>query len=295
MNDRIPDLLDLAADDEGRPLGFTPADLSARGRRARRRRTALIGGGVAAAVVAASVGTTLLVQNDHDGPGPDHSSVAPAETPTGATDPDPTPPPTSPSAELPPQEQAIVDQCLDLLPAADAREAADWSLDAYLTDQAGFTATLVAGDATKYVRCQVSKGPVADGLNEAIVIKFRGKTPVQAQLPWFNTLEWAQWCSPGEGAVCSEELFYGAGQLWGDSTKVVADGPDGTNVNAEVGEHTWVIRHREERVEANRPDNDMQALPSMPVRFTGPSGEVASFDFFPPQVLPESCPDDGGC
>jgi hypothetical protein len=37
-------------------------------------------------------------------------------------------------------------------------------------------------------------------------------------------------------------------------------------------------------------------LPSMPVRYLGSDGRVlADFDYFPPMMIPTSCPPTGGC
>ena len=76
----------------------------------------------------------------------------------------------------------------------------------------------------------------------------------------------------------------------------VVDAPDGTVLHPVFGDYTYVFRHVEQRVDPNRPSNDMQTMPSMPVTLLDAQGRhIIHDDYFPPFLVPGSCPATGGC
>jgi hypothetical protein len=291
MNDRVHDLLDAAADDEGRPLGFTPASLAAAGRAARRRRTAVTGF-AAAGTAAAVAGAAVLLAN----PGDDR--VQPPQPETSVSDPaEPTP--TEPVRKLSLEELRIIQGCA----AAGGPDITSWELDVYVGDRHGVTATFVSPDQSKYVVCdlyeptveqedevygpmRLREGPVPDSWRGPDGFRHQDGSPA-----------WAQVCTPDEGKVCGRELIHGAYSLRQGVVDIRVDAPDGTVLHPELGAHTYVVRHVEDRVDPDRAANDMQPLPSMPITLFDQAGKpIIRYDLFPSYVIPDECLDnEGGC
>lgn len=316
MNERMSDLLDLASDDEGAPLGFD-GDTVVRRARVRRRRHGGLAVGVAAAAVAGVLGATQLVGSSHSdatGPTTSPSTAVPA-----------TPPPSTPAPG--PQEQALVDRCARaampqpptklggsdpetstgrVVSAAPNVGHSDflrgWTLDAHVQDAAGATATFVNPAHTRWASCQLAAG--GSQMDDEVVPM--GRVP-SGPIPqnWFGpdgfrhqgaTVSWAQVCTSGEGKVCAREVFAGALARYADVASAVVEAPDGTVLHPVFGDYTYVFRHTERRVDAHRPSNDMQPLPSMPVTLLDERGkQIIRYDYFPPYLIPDSCPASGGC
>jgi hypothetical protein len=77
---------------------------------------------------------------------------------------------------------------------------------------------------------------------------------------------------------------------------VVVDAPDGTVLHPVLGDDTYVFRHAEARAPRNRPSNDVQPLPSMPVTLVDDHGRrIIRYDYFPPEIIPGGCQANGGC
>jgi hypothetical protein len=319
MNERMSDLLDLASDDEGRSLGFSGDTVVRRARVRRRRRHGGLAIGAAAAAVAGVLGATQLVGSPHtEDTGP---SVDPG-SPTSTT-------PSSSAPALSAQEQAIVDRCARapmppratkvseknpettvsrgtvVAPAASDRTAGflrGWTLDAHVQDAQGVTATFVNADQTRWVTCQLADG----GSDMGDEVDPMGRVPAgPVPQSWYGpdgfrhqgaTVSWAQVCTPDEGKICGREVYAGALARYTDVASAVVDAPDGTVLHPVFGRYTYVFRHTEQRVEANRPSNDMQPHPSMPVTLLDEQGKrIIRYDYFPSYVVPDSCPSTGGC
>ena len=318
MNERMSDLLDRASDDEGAALGFSGATIARRAVVRRRRRHGGIAVGLAAASVVGVLGVTQLVGSQRsadDGP-----AVGPSTTlPTASS--------TAPALNA--QEQAIVDRCARAsmpprptklsaknpettvsrgtvsAPAASDRTAGflrDWTLDAHVQDAQGATATFVNADHTRWASCQLADG----GSRMDSEVDPMGPVPT-GPIPqnWYGpdgfrhhslSPAWAQVCAPAEGKICAREIFAGALPRYTDVTSAVVDAPDGTVLHPVFGDYTYVFRHTEQRVDAHRPSNDMQPLPSMPVTLLdGQGNRIIRYDYFPSYIIPDSCPSNGGC
>jgi hypothetical protein len=320
MNERISDLLDLASDDEGAALGFSGDSVVRRARVRRRRRRGGIAVGVAAASVAGIVGVTQL------GGASPSADDGPAVGPSTSL---PTAPSSSAAPVLSAQEQAIVDRCSRAsmpprptkvsekdpettvsrgtvsAPAASGRTAGfvrTWTLDAHVQDAQGVTATFVNADHTRWATCQLADG----GSDMGDEVDPMGPVPAgPVPQSWYGpdgfrhqgaTVAWAQVCSSGEGKECAREVFAGALARYTDVASAVVDAPDGTVLHPVFGDYTYVFRHTETRVEAHRPSNDMQPLPSMPVTLLDEQGRrIIRYDYFPSYIIPDSCPSTGGC
>lgn len=321
MNERIGDLLERASDDEGAPIGFSGDAIVRRARARRHRRRGVAAVGLTAAGVA---GVLVATQLAGSSPSVD---VGPTRRATSA----PSTPSSSPARPLSPQQQAVVDQCArQHLPApavtappgnpdAPAHPGAGttvrdsstagpgatflrgWTLDASVQDDLGLTAAFVNPAHTRWAGCDIAAGDTAnaDGV-------FTGPLPT-GPVPhsWFgpdgfrhqgSTVAWSQVCAPGEGKVCARELFAGALVRYDDVASVVVDAPDGTVLHPVLGNYTYVFRHVEQRAPRNRASNDVQPLPSMPVTLLDAHGDrIIRYDYFPPQIIPGSCPSSGGC
>jgi hypothetical protein len=321
MNERMSDLLDLASDDEGAPLGFDGDAVVRRARVRRRRRHGSLAVGVAAASVAGVLGVTQLLGTSRPdaGPGPTVGPTTPAPTVS------------SPSAQtLTPQERAIVDRCSHastppppsptlseqnpetttdrgtvVKSGSSGRPATflhDWTLDAHAQDAQGVTATFVDPDHTRWASCQLADG--GSRMDNEVVPMGRVPTgPIPRN--WFGpegfrhhslAPAWAQVCTPSEGQICARELFAGAFPRYADVASARVEAPDGTALTPVFGDYTYVFRHTETRVDPHRAANDSQPLPSMPVTLLGDNGkQIIRYDYFPSYIIPDSCPDSGGC
>ncbi|HEY3530339.1 MAG TPA: hypothetical protein VGK78_14430 [Nocardioides sp.] len=316
MNERMSDLLDLASDDAGAPLGFGGDTIVRRARVRRRRRHGGIAAGLAAAGVAGVLALSQVVGSARTGSGP---SVGPS---TSA-------PPSTASSSAPvldPQERAIVDRCARArAPGGISGDTSisrigpndhsgrpprapragflhRWMLDAHVQDARGATATFVNPEHTRWVSCQL----VAGGTDNADEVTGRGPLP-SGPVPrsWYGpdgfrhqatSPDWSQVCAPGDGKVCPRELFAGAFARYAGVAAVRVDAPDGTVLHPVLGTYTYVFRHVEERVDAHRASNDMQALPSMPVTLLDAAGRtIIRYDYFPSYLVPSTCPATGGC
>jgi hypothetical protein len=328
MNERIGDLLALASDDGGTPLGFTGDTIARRARVKRRRRHGGIAVGLAAAGVAG-----VLVLTQLAGLGlPDSRGPAVGPRTTAATSPDASTSPSASQTPLDPEQQTIVDRCSRLrapddlehralASATDAPESQtgrvvkaqprngtraellrSWSLDAYVKDAQGVTATFVNPDHTRWAACYLADG----GTDSGDELQSGGPLP-HGPVPqsWYGrdgfrhqdtSPSWSQVCSPGEGKVCSHELFAGAFARYAGVASARVDAPDGTVLKPVFGDYTYVFRHTEARVDPHRAPNDMQSLPSMPVSLLDAKGkQIIRYDYYPSYVIPASCPSTGGC
>ncbi len=321
MNERMSDLLELASDDGGSPLGFSGDTVARRARTRRRRRHGAAAAGLAAAGVVGVLTVTQLVGSSRS----DERGPAQGLTTT------PSRPSASSAAPLTPEQQAITDRCARLrLPAPpveapkgqgdlevqhqgatlqDSTTAGPpatflhgWTVDAYARDAQGLTATFVNPRHTRWASCDVGGDGIRDGGNQIwtaplpsgpVPRSWYGKNGFRHQ---GSTVSWWQVCSSGEGKVCGHELYAGALARYAGVASAEVDAPDGTVLHPVFGTYTYVFRHTEQRVAAHRPSNDMQPFPSMPVTLLDGQGHrVIRYDFFPPLVIPDSCPPTGGC
>ncbi|MGL5825037.1 MAG: hypothetical protein ACRCYU_09510 [Nocardioides sp.] len=325
MTDQIRDLLEVASEDSGVPLGFTPAEISARGRAVRRRRSIWTAAGVGA--VAA---TTVLVATafaggltDHNQPGSARNLDADSATVVDGPGDDTS---DRPATVMTDEEQAVFDRCAraggpdgayvypkDVEPELLSKTERDkyavpppnitgWTVDAYLSDRHGTTATVVSPDQTRWAVCHlVDRGiesvdellwsqPIVPGATPAISGDSKVGRPASPN--------WVQVCNGNENTqVCDRELFYGGGQRYADVAEIVVDAPDGRTIRPVLGDHTYVLRILQHRVAVNRAPDDSQELPSMPVRFLDRAGEVVlAFDYYPSILIPKECLNrPGGC
>lgn len=326
MNEHMHNLLELASDDEGSPLGFSGETVVRRGQARRRRRR----GGTMVALAAAVVTGALVVPHaaglSHRGsrgptaagPGTSAPTTPSASTKGRAL---------NPNRNLSPLEQTILTRCagapmprsvrahdstLGLLnqgtssSSAQGRRTAgflrSWTLDAHVQDAQGFTATFVDAAHAHWASCQLASG--GSGMDDEVVPM--GVLP-SGPIPhtWYGpdgfrhqgaTVDWAQVCAPGEGKVCGREVFAGALARYAGVAAAVVDAPDGTVLHPVFGDYTYVFRHVEDRVDPNRPSGDMQTMPSMPVTLLDAQGkQVIHYDYFPSYPAPGSCPASGGC
>jgi hypothetical protein len=320
MNERMSDLLDLASDDGGSPLPFTGDGVAHRARARRRRHGGVAVGLAVAGVAGVLVMTQLVGSSRSDTHGPAQGATTSPSRPSASSAPVRTP-----------EEQAISDRCARLhLPApADSVTSAQgdldapakgatildsttagppatflqsWAVDAYARDAHGLTATFVNPRHTRWARCDVGGDGIRDGGNQIWTAPLPGG-PVPRS--WYgpngfrhqgSTVSWWHVCAGGEGKVCGHELFAGALVRYAGVAAAVVDAPDGTVLHPVLGDYTYVFRHTEQRVAANRPADDMQPLPSMPVTLLDGHGHrIIRYDYFPPYVIPASCPPTGGC
>lgn len=236
MDDRMTDLLTEAADDGDRPLRFTPADLTGRGRRLRRRRAGLVAaGGAVAATAAAAVALSLT--GGSGGP----RAVDPADpvAPTSETSTDTS---GAPALEPTGEDAQVLDQCRRAGP-----DLAGWVLDAQVSDDYGTTATLVSSDGASWRECSL----VAPGV--------RGGDRVSESWPLDTTaipdpwevpdsgIEYADEC-PKEATTCSAVLYDGVFPLRDGVTSISVETPQGDRIDAATGTVTYVVRFAEERV-----------------------------------------------
>jgi hypothetical protein len=319
VNERMSNLLDLAADDEGAALGFDGDTIVRRARARRRRHHSGVAVGLTAAAVAGVLVATQLAGS------PRSDSRGPVTSPSTVSA-----PPSSSAPALTPQQQAITDACArQHLPAPSvpvpsgegallhthvgdtiqssgtsgprASFLESWTIDAYLRDDLGVTATFVNPAHTRWASCGIAAGETqdADGV-------WTGSLP-SGPVPrsWYGpdgfrhqaaTVSWSQVCRPNEGKVCAHELYAGTFARYAGVASAVVDAPDGTVLHPVFGDYTYVFRHAEQRVDAHRPANDMQNFPSMPVTLLDDQGKrIIRYDYFPPYVIPGNCPTTGGC
>jgi hypothetical protein len=324
VNERITDLLTHAADDGGARLGFDGAGVARRAEARRRRTYGLAAAGLAATGVVGVVVAGQLLSS----PGADN--LGPAVGPSGTLA---TPTTTHTSAPaLTPQEQSVVDRCAAAPkpgrvvshvgatggrgvvrqgetisgPKARAEVPAHfldtWTLDAYVEDSEGLTATFVNPDHTRFARCNVADG----GVDTNSEVTDGGPLPT-GQVPpsWYGPdgfrhqatgPAWAQVCSPGDGKVCPRELYAGSFALYDGVRSVRVDAPDGTVLHPVLGQYTYVFRHTEPRVAAHRAANDDQPFPSMPVTLLDAKGDpIIRYDYYPSYIISSGCPTSGGC
>ena len=277
--------------------------------------------GISVALVA-TVGAAQLLGT---GGGSEHTGPAPADqSSTTVAEPEPS---------LTPDQQAIVDRCSkahqeaddysvggssaapggaassaiivdDPAKIPDRVDLSTWTLDAHLSDAQGTTATFVFADERSYALCDLFDRGI-EGEADRLSL---GRPLPQGPVPdtWHGsesfrhtpTANWSQVCSGGEGKVCAKEIFYGGFVLFDRVASVKVEAPDGRLVTPQrLGEHTYVLRHVEDRVDANRPPSDMQALPSMPVSYlAADGGGIVRFDYYPAYEIPDHCLDnEGGC
>lgn len=321
MTDHIRDLLDDLADDNDRPLGFTPGEIVRRGGAARRRRTSVYAAAGVSVALVATIGASQLLGN---GGGSGGSGPAPADqsSKTAVAEPEPS---------LTPRQQAIVKRCSkahqeaddysvggstpdpgtpgsgvivdDPAKIPDRIDLSTWTLDAHLSDAQGTTATFVSADERRYAVCDLFDRGI-EGLTDKLSL---GRALPRGPVPgtWHGsesfrhtpTTSWSQVCNRSEGKVCAKEIFYGGFALFDQVASVRVEAPDGRRVNPPLGEHTYVLRHVENRVDANRPASDMQPLPSMPVTYLAADGSrIVRFDYHPAYEIPDHCLDnEGGC
>ena len=72
--------------------------------------------------------------------------------------------------------------------------------------------------------------------------------------------------------------------------------PTGRVLKPVLGDYSYVFRHTEQRVDANRAANDNQNFPSMPVTLLdAQQREIIRYDYFPSYIVPSGCPSTGGC
>jgi hypothetical protein len=321
VNERISDLLELASDDRGTALGFS-GDTVVRRARVRRRRQH---GGIAIGLAAAGVAGVLVASQVVGSARPD--SQGPAVGPSTTT---PTAPLSSATPSLTPEEQAITGACAQLhLPAPVVRvptgqggihhpdasakiqdtsaggpRAAileDWTIDAYVKDDLGLTATFVNPGHTRWAGCDIAAGGTRDADGVWTAPLPTGPVPQS----WYGpdgfrhqatSPSWSQVCSQGEAKVCAHELYAGAFARYDGVASARVDAPDGTVLTPVFGRYTYVFRHAEARVDPNRASNDVQALPSMPVTLLDDQGRrIIRYDYYPSYVVPDSCPPTGGC
>lgn len=328
MNDRISDLLDHAADDGGAPLGFSGASIARRAQARRRRTYGVVAAGLAAASVGAVVvAGQLLASPGAVGHGP--SSPPLGTSPTTATSTSPTPGLTPieqsivdrcartriPVGQGPPGARfshvGRVDRSgltahgpltSHTSHASSASFLHAWTLDAHVQDAQGTTATFVNPARTRWVSCEL----VAGGTDSNNEVTDRGPVP-QGPVPqsWYGpdgfrhqatSPDWAQVCAPGTHTNCLRELYAGSFALYDGVRAVRVDAPDGTVLHPVLGTYTYVFRHTEVRVAAHRAPNDSQPLPSMPVSLLDARGHtIIHYDYYPPYLIPSSCPSTGGC
>ena len=320
MNERMSDLLDRASEDGGSPLGFSGDTVVRRAVVRRRRRHGGMAVGLAAAGVVGVVVVTQLAGSSRS------DNTSPIDNPSTSL---PTAPSSSTGPALSPQEQAIVDRCArapmpppptkisernpettvnrgQIKAAAPSRRTAGflqgWTLDAHVLDAQGVTATFVNADHTRWASCQLADG--GSEMGDGVVPM--GPVP-SGPIPqsWFgpegfrhqaSSPDWAQVCTPSEGKVCARELFAGAFARYAGVESARVDAPDGTVLTPVFGDYTYVFRHTEERVDANRAANDEQPLPSMPVTLLdGQGNRIIRYDYYPSYILPDGCPSSGGC
>lgn len=332
MTDHIRDLLDDLADDGDRPLGFTPGEIARRGGAARRRRTSVYAAAGVSVALVATIGATQVLGT---GGGSEGNGPAPADrsSTTTVADPEPSltpeqqaivkrcskanqeaedyrvapPPPADGSADdsksVDPGSagsEVIVD---DPAKIPDRVDLSTWTLDAHLSDAQGTTATFVSADERSYAVCDLFD----QGIEGEVDRLSLGRPLPQGPVPdtWHGsesfrhtpTTNWSQVCGGGEGKVCAKEIFYGGFVLFDQVASVRVEAPDGRLVTPPLGEHTYVLRHVENRVDANRPASDMQPLPSMPVNYLAADGSrIVRFDYHAAYEIPDHCLDnEGGC
>lgn len=322
MNERMSDLLERASEDGEAPLGFSGETVVRRARTRRRRRREGIAIGLAAATVAGVMAVAQLAGSSDDARSGPADGPAPTE-PTHTSSPS-----TGPARS--PEEQAITDQCAGRhLPppaihvptgqggihhpelgqkiqdtSANGPRASflqDWTLDAYAKDALGLTATFVDPAHTRWAGCDLAAGGTQDDVGVWTAPLPSGPVPQS----WYGPdgfrhqatgPSWSQVCSPGEGKICSHELFAGAFARYADVASARVDAPDGSVLTPVFGRYTYVFRHAEGRVDPHRAANDAQPLPSMPVTLLDDRGRrIIRYDYYPSYVVPDGCPSTGGC
>jgi hypothetical protein len=320
MNERMSDLLDRAADDGGAPLGFDGAGVLRRAQVRRRRRHGGVAVGLAAASVAGVLAVTQLVGSSDrasSDPADGTSTSAPtapastkqavsAEVQTivnrcshAATPPPPSPTYSDPNPETTTGRGDTVKSSSSGPPATFLKS---WTLDAHVQDELGVTASFVNADHTHWASCQLADG--GSGLDDEVTPM--GRVP-SGPIPqnWYGpegfrhhslAPDWAQVCKPGDGKICAREIYAGAFPRYAGVASAVVDAPDGTVLHPVFGDYTYVFRHTEGRVPANRPSNDQQNFPSMPVTLLDGNGKrIIRYDYFPSYILPDSCTGSSGC
>lgn len=259
MNDRLSDLLEEVADDGGRPLGFTVADVAARGHAVRRRRTAWGAAGAAGAVAAVTV-AALAWSAVPDGPRADQAPPAGSVTVApDTTQPSPDPAPTGAPAYVPPtpgvgwtgpntpmtaQDATVMSRCQEVEPALQG-----WRFDAQVTDARGTTATFVSDDHTEWRACTL--GTPVDAVSDAWPLDTR---PVPD--PWDvpdSGVELASTCPKEADPGCDERLYTATFPLRAGVADVSVETPRGVVADVSLGVATYVVRFVESAVPSSVP------------------------------------------
>ncbi len=231
MTDRLTDLLEEVADDGGRRLPFTSADVVRRGRAAKRRRDTLV-----AVPVAVAAAATVVAVSWGGGGEPAPVSPGPA-TASGA--PSPTSDPTrEPDRELTGQDALAVARCEHL------GNLDGYHLDAQVTDEEGLTATFVSDDGTRWRVCTAG-GASVDGVTPAWPLD-RG--PISDDIAFDGSIEYATRCAKDVEA-CSGTLYTGAFPLREDVDSVRIRTPQGRDIAAARGAATYIVRFSEPDVD----------------------------------------------
>lgn len=234
---RLHELLADAAHDDGRPLPFTAAELTRRGRRARRRRTATVAGGALLAVAAVTGGAVALTGGR---PGTDgHGQVA-DPVPTSA-------PRVGPAPTTYPDAAGVTRQCDAVGDRTSPHLAADgWSVDAEASDARGTIATFVSPDATQWATCTLygggtgsltAPGPLP---TTPVPQSWRGNPPERD-----GGVEFGPGCADPKDHPCSTRDYSVDGPLRPGTSQVRLTSPSGEQPVVR-GQHTYVARFVEQ-------------------------------------------------
>ncbi|MDO9455834.1 hypothetical protein [Nocardioides sp.] len=238
MNDRITDLLDDVADDTGRPLGFSVADVAARGRALRRRRTTAGAVALVAAAAAVAVAVAVVVPDERAAEQP----LAPPTTATDSAGQTPTAPTTPP--EPTGQDAVVLAGCVTVDATLDG-----WLLDAQVTDAEGSTATFVSAQGDRWRTCTLgfpgeevtAPEPLDTGpLDEDEVVRQSG-------------VDFGLLCPKEAPASCTRRLYDVELPLPEGVASIEVETPGGDRVDAVTGTSTYVVRFAESGVTTSVP------------------------------------------
>ncbi|GAA5151556.1 hypothetical protein GCM10023340_30560 [Nocardioides marinquilinus] len=247
MNDRITDLLDEVADDTGRPVGFSTADV-VRGGQARRRRRFAAAGTLAAVVTAGVVATLVVTGPGEAGERPGGfatdptPSVAPSGDPTAASSGSPaSPAPTSTPTEPLGGQDALVDgRCRALAEPP----LGEWRLDAQATVGGGSTATFVSPQGDRWRQCDLGGEATVPGVSPARPLD--RAAPSLDNAPYESAVGSATLCPKDGPAGCTRRLFTAALPLREGVASVEVETPSGRVVEPDPGTGTYVVRFVED-------------------------------------------------
>lgn len=233
MTDRLTDLLDELADDGARPLGFTAADLAARGGVVRRRRRVATVVSVVAA--AAAVAVVWSVATDDESHRAERAVDVATEAPS-----DPASVAPTPSAE----DLRVAARCTEVDPSLSG-----WTLDAQLTDEEGTTATFVSADETRWRTCTL--GAPADEVSRPWPLSTAWDSP--DTIIAGGGVSFAELCPKDSPPDCSRRLYDTVQPLWDGVASVEVTTPQGSTVEAVTGRSTYVVRFVEPGVPESLP------------------------------------------